>query len=440
MAFGLVAAPLLIAVGVSLDYARALNVRSKMQADLDAALIAGIRESDSLTEDKIKAKVVEWFDAQKDGSSARYTFSATTITVNKTDRTIEAKASGTVPTTILGIANIDSLDVAVKSSVSGPATSYLDVYIVLDKSASMLLAATKSGQDSLIGKTGCTFACHEIEGGPWSVKGVSYDTHYKVAKALGVTLRADVSVTAAKEVLTLIDLADPKHQHIRVGLVKVGATATQVLAPTFSTSTALSTLTNDSGGLTGATSETTSKFTVSLPALTKLVGSAGDGTSASTPMKLVLLLTDGVQSQRSWVIDNPSNQWKCVSTVNGNCIKFNTNYFPDQPKVKPFEPSLCKDMKKAGATLGVLYTEYLPIPLDWGYNGTVGETMKTSTFSDALRTGVSKTTARRDYIPYALEDCATSSEMFLSAADPQEIEDGLASLFSQYLGSVRLTQ
>jgi hypothetical protein len=30
--------------------------------------------------------------------------------------------------------------------------------------------------------------------------------------------------------------------------------------------------------------------------------------------------------------------------------------------------------------------------------------------------------------------------MFLSASDPVEIEEGLATLFAQYLGSVRLTQ
>jgi hypothetical protein len=88
----------------------------------------------------------------------------------------------------------------------------------------------------------------------------------------------------------------------------------------------------------------------------------------------------------------------------------------------------------------VLYTEYLSIPLDWGYNGTVGNTMKSSAFAETLRKGVSKNTARRDYIPYALEDCASSSEMFLSASDPDDIENGLSTLFSQYLGSVRLTQ
>ena len=440
MTFGLVAVPLCIAMGASIDYVRAYNTQSKMQSDLDAALITAIKQVDSLDEAAIKADIVDWFNAQADTKDATYTITANSITVSKTNRTVQAVARGTVKTSFMGLANIKTINVAAVSSVSGPATSYLNVYLVLDKSASMFLASTTAGQNSLNSKTGCAFACHEVEGGPWTVNGVSYNTHYKAAKAMGVELRADVSVNAAKEVLTLIDQADPTHSRIKVGLYKLGGTATQVLAPTYSTSTALSTLTNDSKGLNSATSETTSYFNLSLPALTKLVGSAGDGSSASNPMKLVLLLTDGVQSQRSWVVDNPTNTWSCVTSVNGSCIKFNSKYFPDQENTQPLAPSLCKDMKTSNVTVGVLYTEYLSIPLDWGYNGTVGDTMKSSTFPESLRNGVSKNIARRDYLPYALEDCASSSDMFLSAADPDEIEEGLASLFSQYLGSVRLTQ
>jgi Flp pilus assembly protein TadG len=440
MSFALLSIPICVVIGASIDYARAYNTQSRMQSDLDAALITAINQVDSADESAIKADIVEWFEAQADTKDASYAIDTAAITVSKADRTVQAVVHGTVKTTFMGLANINAINVAAVSSVSGPATSHLNVYLVLDKSASMLLASTKAGQDALIAETQCTFACHEVEGGPWTIKGVSYDTHYKAAKAMGVELRADVAIRAAQEVLAMIDLADPSHTRVKVGLYKVGTSATQVLAPTYSTSTALSTLTSDTKGLNSATSEMTTAFDASMPALTKLVGSAGDGSTASKPLKLVLLLTDGMQSKRSWVVDNPTKVWECVSTVGGNCIKYNTTYFPDSDLVQPLGPSLCKEMKTNNVTVGVLYTEYLSIPLDWGYNGTVGDTMKNSSFNETLRKGVSKNIARRDYIPYALEDCASSSEMFLSASDPDEIEEGLATLFSQYLGSVRLTQ
>jgi Flp pilus assembly protein TadG len=232
MTFAMAALPLCTAIGASVDYVRAYNTQARMQSDLDAALITAIKEVDSLDENAIKADIVEWFNAQADAKDASYTLSASAITVSKTDRTVKAVVRGTVKTSFLGLVNIKTVNVAATSSVAGPATSYMNVYLVLDKSASMLLASTKAGQDSLIAKTGCTFACHQVEGGPWTISGVSYNTHYKAAKAMGVQLRADVSVTAAKEVLSMIDDADPTHSRIKVGLYKVGTTATQVLAPT----------------------------------------------------------------------------------------------------------------------------------------------------------------------------------------------------------------
>lgn len=445
LTFALLMVPLILAMGVGIDYTRAYNTQSKMQSDLDAALVAAIREVDGLNEDALKSKVADWFTMQADTSDSSYTLDAAAITISKTNKTIKAVVTGTVPTTFMGLANLKSMNVAATSSVVGPSTLHLNVYLVLDKSASMLLAATTADQATMKNsKGGCVFACHTAEGGPFKYKGVDYGTHYALAKAMGVTLRADISVTAAKEVLTMIASSDPTQARIKVGLYTIGSKATQVLAPTYSTSTAKTTLDTNAKGLNSATSEATTDFNTSLAQLTTMVGTAGDGSSASSPLKLVLLLTDGVQSQRPWVVNNPSNVWQCVSTVSGNCVKFNNYYFPDQTKVSPLNPGWCKAIKTAKATVGVLYTEYLSIDYDWGYNGTVGDTMKTSSYTTlyggTMRTGVFNTISRRAYIPYALEDCATSPSMFLSASNPTEIEKGLSSLFKQYLGSVRLTQ
>lgn len=450
LTFALVSVPTLIGVGASIDYVRAYNIRDRMQDDLDAALIAAVREVDTLTEANIKERVKVWFNAQGKSTGIAYTIDTDTIAISKTNRTIQATVKGVVPTSMMQIAGIRNVNVQVAAAVAGPATSYLNVYIALDKSASMLLAATSAGQTTMMNikdtsgnKSNCVFACHEVEGGPWKIGSSSYSTLYSAAKAASVPLRADVAVTAAQEVVDLIKAADPTGSRIKVGLYSLGSTATEELAPTYSTSAATNALKNDTD-LTSATSIPYSYFDKSLPALTKLVGSAGDGTSAAKPLKLVLLLTDGVISQRSWVIDNPQNVWDCKTWSSGSCIKFNRAYFPDQLKTSPLNPTWCKTMKDSAVTMGVLYTEYLSIDNDWGYNGTVGETMATSGFTSiwggTLKTGVSSSTTRRNYIPTALSDCATSSDLFLAANKPAEIEAGLAKIFQQYLGSVRLTQ
>jgi len=446
LTFGLLSMPVLVGLGVSVDYVRAYNVRVKMQADLDVALIAAVKKVDSLDEGQIKTQVSNWFSAQASDNQASYKLLVDTMVISKSNRTINAVATGVVPTVFLGLANINSVNVSVATSVAGPSTSYLNVYLVFDKSASMMLAATSAGQTQMknYAESGCVFACHTAEGDSKPYNGVVYHTNYDLAKAMGVQLRTDVAVSAAQQVLSLISAADPTQSRIKVGLYSIGSNAAQVLAPSSSMTTVKSTLLDDSKGLTSATSQTTTDFQTSLTTLAGLIGTAGDGSSATKPLKLVLMMTDGVQSQRPWVTNNPTNTWKCTSTVSGSCVKFNASYFPDQFRTSPLNPSWCSGLKTAGATLGVLYTEYLSIATDWGYNGTVGATMKTSGFSSlwggTMDTGISSSIARRDYLPYALGDCASSSDMFISAADPTAIETGLSSLFQQYLGSVRLTQ
>lgn len=440
--FALVSMPILLGVGISIDYVRAYNTKIKMQGDLDAALIAAVKKVDSLDESQIKTEVGKWFSAQTNDNQASYKLLVDTMVISKTNRTINAVATGTVPTTFLGIANIKSVNVSVTTSVAGPATSFLNVYIVLDKSPSMLLAATTSGQTTMkSSQAGCVFACHDVEGGPWTYSGHSYTTNYSLAKAMGVQLRADVSVTAASEVLDMIEEANNSVSHVKVGLYKLGTTTSEVLAPTASISTARTKLTTDSYGLTSATSETATYFDKSLSALQTFVGVAGDGSNASNPLKLVLLLTDGVQSERNWVLwwNKPT-----YDVLNWGDSQSDSTKQQIWKVTTPLNPGWCSGIKNNKATMAVLYTKYLPITGDWGYESTVGEKMSTSKFTTiwggTIRSGVSSSTTRQAYIPYALEDCASSKDLFLSASDPNEIEAGLSSLFQQYLGSVRLTQ
>lgn len=439
LTFGLLAVPTILGMGVSIDYARAYNVRMKMQADLDAALIASVKDVDNLDEDEIQEKVETWFAAQTRLDSSHYSLAGTSITVSKTNKTIKAVATGNVSTIFMGLANINSVNVSVTSSVAGPATSFMNVYIVLDKSASMLLAATSTDQASMRSMISCEFACHDTAD-PVTYKGTKYPTYYSFAKAKGIQLRTDVALDAVDEVLDMIDESNSSTSHIKVGLYTIGNTATEVLSPTPSTTKARSLLSDDSSGLTSSSSVDGSYFDKSLPALETLVGEAGDGSSASKPLKLVLILTDGAESLRNWVITGLSATWD-YSRSSSVKTPVSGLYLP---KVAPLNPSWCTGMKTNGVTIGVLYTEYLSIPKDWGYLSTIGDTMKSanwsSTWGGTMRSGVSTSTSRRDYLPYALEDCATSANLFISAADSDDIEAGLSTLFQQYLGSVRLTQ
>lgn len=413
------ALPMLLAVGASLDYTRAYNVQNKMQADLDAALVAAIKQIDGYDEGKLEKKITDWFEAQADKRDSSYDL--TDIKVDKSGHTITATAKGTVPTTLMTLADIKSVPVGVTSAIKGPGTSNLEVYIVIDKSPSMLLAATSKGQTLMRNTAGCEFACHNTND-TVTVQGKKYPTYYAYSKAAGVKLRSDVALTAVAEVLDMIDSADSTHTRIKVGLYGLGETIFEALSPTYSTSSARKKLSDDSSKLTSASSMASTDFDASLKALKSKVGTAGDGSSANSPLKLVLLLTDGVQSDRNWVLGG-AGYWG---------------------RVTPLNPAWCAALKDNKASVAVLYTEYLAIPNDWGYKATVAESMKSSVWSSmwggTLRNGVSGNMSRLNYIPIALQDCASSSDLFLSAASETEIAKGLSALFTQYLTSVRLTQ
>jgi hypothetical protein len=249
---------------------------------------------------------------------------------------------------------------------------------------------------------------------------------------MGVTLRSDVAVSAAKKVLSVISTMDPTQSRFRVALYTIGATATQVIAPTYSISTATSALDNDAKGLNSATSENSSRFDTTLASIQNFVGTAGDGSATSKPLKLVLLLTDGVISERDWVLNGV--WWDSSGKMHGGT---------DWNKVAPLNPGWCAGMKASNVSVGVLYTEYLAIPTDEGYVHTVADTMNSalwhSTWGGTMDTGVSTSTSRRAYLPAALKDCASSSDLFLSAANSSDIESGLSTLFKSYLGFMRLT-
>lgn len=404
--------PMLLAVGASFDYIRAYNVRQSMQSDLDAALIAAVKNVDAGDTDALKQKVSDWFHAQTESS-----YSLGDIEIDTTNHRITATASGTVPTTLMKIANINTVPVSVASAVKGPASSYLNVYIVIDKSPSMLLAATTAGQQAMYNGIGCQFACHTGDSHKIGTK--TYTNNYVYSTEKNIKLRADVAVDAVHEVIDMISASDTNHERIKVGLYSLGDTITEVLAPTLDTTAAGKRVDSD---LSSATSTTYTYFDVALAALKNKVGTGGDGSSSATPLKLVLLLTDGVQSQREWVTDGTQNRHK----------------------VAPLNPDWCDYIKKQSATMAVLYTEYLPITTDWGYNATVGMSMASaswkSTWGGTMESGVSTSISRRDYIPYALSDCASSKSLFMSASSATDITNGLSALFTQYLASVRLTQ
>ena len=131
--FGLAIIPIVLAVGVAVDYGRALMVRERMADAADASALA-IGSWTNLTETQMKAKAQKFFDANYSDSSAVGTASAVKVSFPGED--IVVKVSGTVPTTFMRLANVDSIDVGASSTVTRKQRK-IELALVLDTTGSM---------------------------------------------------------------------------------------------------------------------------------------------------------------------------------------------------------------------------------------------------------------------------------------------------------------
>jgi hypothetical protein len=148
-----------------------------------------------------------------------------------------------------------------------------------------------------------------------------------------------------------------------------------------------------------------SSFAANLPA-------QGTGASASSPLNYVFLVTDGMTD-----IYDPTGA--CTS---GHCTA-------------SLQPSQCSALK-AKATVGVIYTTYLPL---YNYNNS----------ADGYEINYSELVYPNQYpnnsyptdaIQNNLTACATSSNYFFPASYGPDIVAAMQSLFATSLQTVRLTQ
>jgi Flp pilus assembly protein TadG len=146
MMFAFCAVPVLIALGCSIDYVQALNAHRRMQTALDAALIAAVKDVGTSDDNALKSRIADWLSADSTNAGA-YVLDAGGIQIDRTDATISASVSTTVPTTFMKIAGINQIPVSVASGVAGGSTitkSAFSMYLVLDHSQSMSDPAASS--------------------------------------------------------------------------------------------------------------------------------------------------------------------------------------------------------------------------------------------------------------------------------------------------------
>ncbi len=168
-------APVLIfGTGAAVDYGRAAQIHTKLNAAADAAALAALtpnmlQQSSAAAE----AAAVSMFQGLADGISG---VSGTTVNVtiaaganNPLVRNVTVSYASSVSTLFAAVLGRNTLPVGGSSSASAQIPPNLDFYVLLDNSPSMALPATAAGITQMESLTqnqitsGCAFACHQAD-------------------------------------------------------------------------------------------------------------------------------------------------------------------------------------------------------------------------------------------------------------------------------------
>ncbi|HVV94593.1 MAG TPA: pilus assembly protein TadG-related protein [Hyphomicrobiales bacterium] len=133
--FALALVPMIIFMGVAVDYTRASDARTKMQAAIDATALAAARLPASESADDVSTKARSFFDGNLGLSDAMVvdSFSATRDT---SSGVVTVSANGHLKTSLLGAVDVSSIEFGATTTAQSGSKN-LEVVMALDNTGSM---------------------------------------------------------------------------------------------------------------------------------------------------------------------------------------------------------------------------------------------------------------------------------------------------------------
>jgi Flp pilus assembly protein TadG len=421
MIAALCAPVLVVAAGFAVDFSYASYINQRLSEAADAAVLTAVSQSAATSVGGYSktAKLQTYGLNVFQGNIANLSVPVTpnlTVVSNATGGVVATLSyTANVPTFFSGIFGIPHMTVSNTVSATANPTVYINYYIVVDVSQSMgigstaadmqaLYDRTKAANNTTDGEPGCVFGCHVPLAG--QTQSTEYLAHNVSPK---ITLRVDAAVSAIQNIVSAAQASAGSQGNIKIGLYTMSQDPTVATPPYINTVAALSSdyslltteaaaidLGNNTAGGIGDTN-----FPSQLSSFNNLILTAnGTGATASSPLNYVFIITDGVED-----------------TYSAGCT--------DTHCTAVFDASQCTPLKTK-ATVGVIYTTYLPI---YYANGTSGT-------QDAAYSALVNPFAAN--IAPALQACASSSTYYYEASDGPAITTGMDSLFASSEEAARL--
>jgi hypothetical protein len=264
--------------------------------------------------------------------------------------------------------------------------------------------------------------CRRSTNPPWRFPPNDY---YGLAKRLGVTTRIDVVRSATQQLMDTANATQTVPNQFRAAIYTFGASAASAgLTKIFLLSSSLSSAKTAAANVDLMTvpyqnyaSDIDTDFDTVLPAIDSLIASPGDGTSPSSPQKILFFVSDGVADAGTGVCSQPTSAGRDPQT--------GQTYTRCQ---EPLNVSWCTAMKARGIKIAVLYTTYLALPTNGWYTSWIDPFNK-GPYGPSINSQIAKN----------MESCA-SPGFYFEVSPTDGISQAMTALFQKVVTAARLTR
>jgi len=411
--FALLLIPLVGAVGAAVDFSLANKARTELEAAADAAAVGSVRKSSpamaaaaTMSADgpivEGAADAVDIFNAQLGGRTG-FNNALASAAVARSNGSVTSTVTFTasVPTKFMGLFGKTALAITGISKAANGLPTYIDFYLLLDNTPSMGVGATPADVATMVNNTPdqCAFACHDLS---------DPNNYYNKAKLLGVTTRIDVVRSATQQLMDTAQATAVTAGQFRTGIYHFGSSASlglTTVAPLMSNLTSAKTLAAAVDLMTvpyqNYNHDMDTDFNGVLTDMNAAISNPGNGSSASSPQKVLFFVSDGVNDSHI-----PASSCSQPLAPGGRCQA-------------PIDVSYCTTIKNRGIKIAVLYTTYLPLPTNAWYNSWIAP------FASQIGTN--------------MQNCA-SPDLYFEVTPTQGISDAMNALFKKVVSQAHLIQ
>lgn len=434
--FALAVMPMLGMVGVAVDYASVAAAKSEANSIADAAAIAAVSDTNvkpttpwaQQREISQKAAETEFF-AQMTARNSSWKITHAIFEAERADSGVRIKVcyEAAIDTKIMKIAGIAGISFSNCAKAQSAPPVYVSVFALIDASGSMGIGATHADQALMERRLGCAFACHTINdvndracnnpGG--NIPRGRWSQTPKCAAAIGAKTRFDIVRNAMVKVTDQARALSRLQQQYRLSVHKFSNGLTEVQPLTHAMPAARNAIERMSMDQRGAGTN----FYKVLPEFTRLLPKSGDGRTPETPKVFVLLLSDGIGSRvfeenRCFFGGRPPCQFEGGWRQDPDYV-LESPFVDGSIRSQAFPARLCDEMKRKGATVLTLATEFDSSGINDGHMKNVDRTLRSLAMN-------------------GLSLCASGAHLAYRANQAADIDRAIAQMFSSVVEKARL--